>query len=139
MYTYPRSPYYYETDQMSIVHHSNYVRWLEEARMAFLHDEGLDYAEMERLGVIMPVTSVECRYKSSVRFGDRVFIHVFLAAYNGVRLSFSYEIRNEDGTLMAEGSSGHCFLDKATQHPIQLKRRLPDWSARIEALLAAQE
>ena len=48
---------YYETDRMNLVHHSNYVRWMEEARVDFLDQIGFPYAEMEKRGVISPVAA----------------------------------------------------------------------------------
>ena len=53
----------YETDQMGIVHHSNYIRWFEEARTAYLEEAGAGYKGMEEAGIISPVVSVACRYQ----------------------------------------------------------------------------
>ena len=38
---------YYETDQMGIIHHSNYVKWMEEARLDLMDQIGLNYRQME--------------------------------------------------------------------------------------------
>ena len=57
---------YYETDKMGITHHSNYIRWMEEARVDFLKQIGWDYDKLEEIGVISPVTEVSCKYKSCV-------------------------------------------------------------------------
>ena len=65
---------YYETDTMKIVHHSNYVRWMEEARCDFLEQIGLGYDVMERSGILSPVLSVYCEYKSMTRFPDTVLV-----------------------------------------------------------------
>ena len=58
---------YYETDQMGIVHHSNYIRWMEEARIDFMKQAGLSYRKMEALEIIIPVLEVQCVYHSMVR------------------------------------------------------------------------
>ena len=58
---------YYETDKMGITHHSNYIRWMEEARIDFLRQIGWDYAKLESLGIISPVIAVDCKYKKSTR------------------------------------------------------------------------
>lgn len=55
---------YYETDRMGITHHSNYVRWMEEARIHFLDQIGWDYAKLEEMGLVSPVVSVSCRYRT---------------------------------------------------------------------------
>ena len=56
---------YYETDKMGITHHSNYIRWMEEARVDFLKQIGWDYDKLEEIGVISPVTEVSCKYKNT--------------------------------------------------------------------------
>ena len=58
---YRRKALYYETDQMKIVHHSNYIRWFEEVRTEYLESRGFPYAKMDELGVMIPVLSVDCR------------------------------------------------------------------------------
>ena len=65
---------YYETDQMQIVHHSNYIKWFEEARMYLLEEMGFGYSQMESEGLVIPVLSVQADYKSMVRFGESVEI-----------------------------------------------------------------
>lgn len=49
---------------MGITHHSNYIRWMEEARVAFLKEIGWDYAKLEEMGIISPVIDVQCQYKT---------------------------------------------------------------------------
>lgn len=124
----PIQPYYhhvwyYETDQMSIAHHSNYIRWLEEGRMDFLRQLHLSCKEMEAMGIIIPVTGVSCQYKNSARFDDNIKVETTLTAFNGVRMTFSYRLWLPDGSLCATGESGHCFLMGGL--PINLKRKQP--------------
>lgn len=75
---YDRSINYYETDQMGIVHHSNYIRYFEEARLDMMEQVGLSYAAMEEHGLIIPVLSVACEYIKPVLFGEKVQIHTRL-------------------------------------------------------------
>ena len=89
---YDRSVYYYETDRMQIVHHSNYIRWIEEARLDWMKQIGWDYKSIEDDGYIIPVLGVTAEYKSMCHFGDDVLIHVSLSEYTGVRVGFSYEV-----------------------------------------------
>ena len=123
---YVRRVQYYETDQMAIVHHSNYIRWFEEARLDYLKQLGLNYKSMEEQGIIIPVTDVSCKYLISARYDDVLEIIPTPTQYTGVRLSFHYEVRNQlTGILCATGASTHCFLDP--QHrPISLKRKAPE-------------
>ena len=67
---YTHKVHYYETDRMAIVHHSNYIRWFEEARLHQLEQWGMDYSSMEEQGILIPVVDVSCKYHHSVRYGD---------------------------------------------------------------------
>lgn len=126
---------YYETDQMGIVHHSNYIRWMEEARMDAMHQFGISYRKMEETGVISPVVSVACQYKSMVHFDDTVEIQVTVAKYNGVRLDLSYEMTDsQTGELRTTGTSTHCFLDK-DGHVISLKHMYPEMDKCFREML----
>ncbi len=123
---YQHKTQYYETDQMKIIHHSNYIRWFEEARSDFMEQLGLSYAEMENMGIIVPVLSISADYKSMVRFGETVTITIKVMTYNGVKLELAYEISDtETNELRTTGTSLHCFLNE-TGRPISLKRKRPD-------------
>ena len=132
---YIRRAYYYETDKMGIVHHSNYVRWFEEARMDYMKQSGFQYDEMEHSGIIMPVTGVSCKYTVSVRFDEAVKIFTKLEFFNGIRASYSYEIYSCDENLAASGESSHCFLDLTNKTPVNLKKRYPEFYKRGLILL----
>ncbi|SKB69570.1 acyl-CoA thioester hydrolase [Lachnospiraceae bacterium] len=130
-FIYRRSANYYETDQMSIIHHSNYVRWMEEARMAWMASLGVDYAEMERLGVISPVISVDVKYKKPVLYGETVDIAVTVKKYNGVKLSLGYEMKNvETGEVTTIGETSHGFLKE--NKIISLQKELPEMHSMLE-------
>ncbi len=126
MKNYERKVYYHETDQMGVVHHSNYIKWMEEARVDLMEQLGYGYKKMEELGVISPVVSVYCEYKSPAKFNDTVYFNLKVVKYTGVKLEFSYEIRNkENDELLALGNSKHCFLKDGKV--ISLKLELPDF------------
>lgn len=110
MNLYQHKVQYYETDKMGIVHHSNYIRWMEEARIDFLGQIGWDYKKLEDSGIISPVTAVECKYKCSTMFSDLITISVQVEEFKGVKLKLRYEMTKED-VLVCEGYSEHCFLN----------------------------
>ena len=113
---------YYETDQMAVAHHSNYIRWLEEARTDLLAQHGIRYKDMEDKGIIIPVVDVSCRYLISARYDDIMEIHPVMTLYNGVRMQFSYEIRFQaDGRLAATALSTHCFIGE-DHKPLALQK-----------------
>lgn len=125
MEDYLRRVNYYETDKMGITHHSNYIRYMEEARVHFLEQLGYGYARQEREGVISPVIGLDCRYKHSSSFDDLIRIRVRVLAYNGVKLTVGYTMTNEEtGQLLFTGTSQHCYTD-ASGRPLILRKQNP--------------
>ena len=117
---------YYETDQMGIIHHSNYIRWMEEARMNYLSRIGFPMETIEQKGFVSPVVSVQCRYKKPCRLNELIAISVRVKAYNGVKLVLEYEMHEqESGELRTLGTSEHCFTNKEGE-VIALKREYPE-------------
>lgn len=138
MDAYTRRVFFYETDQMGVVHHSNYIRWMEEARLDYMRKICLDYTLMEDAGIIMPVVSVDCRYRVSAHFDEQVYITVTPTGFNGVRTIFSYRLLNARGILLADGNSEHCFLGKTMQQPLNLWRRMPEFCAQLDKYVVRQ-
>ena len=116
---------YYETDRMGITHHSNYIRWMEEARVDFLAQIGWEYAKLEEMGIISPVLGVTCDYKRSTTFSDVVTIDVSVQEYKGVKLHLRYEMKNAAGEVVCIGTSSHTFLNREGR-PIRMKQEYPE-------------
>lgn len=130
---------YYETDQMGIIHHSNYIRWMEEARVDMLEQIGLSYRVMEEMGVVSPVLSVACEYKSMSHFDDHILVEVRVVKYNGVKLELEYRMTDKStGELRALGSSAHCFLSPEGR-PISLKRSYPQLDDKLHSVFTEKE
>ncbi|MBQ4369790.1 MAG: acyl-CoA thioesterase [Oscillospiraceae bacterium] len=130
---YSREVLYYETDRMGIVHNSNYLRYFEEARLEHMKQSGLPYIRLEEQGIIIPQTEAHVKYESVLRYGDSFRVEARLTEYTGVRIGYEYRIVNaETGKTAAEGKTGHCFLDDAKRTPVNLKKRLPEFSAAFE-------
>ena len=143
MTPYEHKVQYYETDGMGIVHHSNYIRWFEEARVDLLEQLGYGYDRIEAAGSGRPVLEVHCKYKTMARFGDTVLIYAQITEYNGVRLGLHYEIRDaQTNALRCEGESRHCFMGRDNR-PVSLKRSWPAldrvFTAQLETQNAARE
>ncbi|MDO4325271.1 MAG: acyl-CoA thioesterase [bacterium] len=114
---------YYETDQMGIVHHSNYIRWFEEARCDMMEQMGMGYQRMEEHGIVCPVLTMYCEYKSMTHFGETVEIHCILKEYNGVKMTVEYSVMDkETEKVRCIGESRHCFLSKGGR-PVSLKKQ----------------
>ena len=120
---------YYETDKMSIVHHSNYIRWMEEARIDFLGQIGWNYKKLEDMGIISPVTAVECKYRVSTQFDDLITISVWVEEFKGVKLKIGYQMKR-DNLLVCEAKSEHCFLNPEGGI-INLKKEFPEFYASL--------
>lgn len=117
---------YYETDQMGIVHHSNYIRWFEDARVDFLEKVGFSYDKMEEMGIMIVVLGASCDYKIYARFGDRIVVIPKISEFNGFKMTVTYRVYNkETGTLLATGETRHCFTDLNLK-PVRTKKEYPD-------------
>ena len=115
---------YYETDRMGFTHHSNYIRWMEEARIDFLDQLGWSYQKLEEAGILSPVTATECRYRRSTTFPDTVSISVAVEEFRGVRLRLKYVVTNEESAVVCEAASEHCFIGKDGKL-LNLKKEYP--------------
>ena len=123
---YERRAQYYETDQMGIIHHSNYIRWFEEARLHFMDEIGLSYAKIEEMGILIPVLSVDCQYKTMVHYNDIVDIYTRIIKFNGVKMTIAYRVVNHvTGEIRCTGETSHAFLNREYRL-VRLKREYPD-------------
>ncbi len=125
LFIYERKVNYYETDQMGIVHHSNYIRWLEEARIAWMESLDFPYQILEENGILIPVLGVSCKYVDMVRFGETVKIELEIVKYTPTRFDVEYTIYHGNNTPCTTGSSNHCFINRAGR-PVSLKKLLPE-------------
>lgn len=126
---------YYETDKMGITHHSNYIRWMEEARINYLEQIGWSYDRLEREGIISPVLAVDCKYKESTTFPDEIQINVTILSFGPVRMTISYEMTNtQNGHVVCTGMTEHCFLDDSGK-PIRLKKDYPEFYQTMHDLV----
>lgn len=134
-FTFERTINYYETDKMGVVHHSNYIRYMEEARCDWLENIGIPFEVLEENGITIPVLGVSCDYKYHVTFGDTIIIKLFAKEYSGVRMTVGYDIKDKKtGKNVLVGETKHCFTDKNLK-PINLKKYAPDFSNKFQNLL----
>lgn len=125
---------YYETDRMQVTHHSNYIRFMEEARVSYLSRIGWDYRKMESEGVISPVVEISCKYRKPTTFEDVIAIEIYVKEVSPVRLKLGYRMMAGD-ELVFTAESVHCFL-REDGRPIHLKKELPGF---YEALMALKK
>ncbi len=126
---------YYETDKMQVTHHSNYLRFLEEARIDFLDQIGWGYAKMEEEGIISPVLSLTCDYKHATTFPDVLTIYVTIEKLSAVRLTLSYKIMNGE-KVACTATTSHCFIKN--NNPMILQKEYPDFYQTLKTLTATE-
>jgi acyl-CoA thioester hydrolase len=101
-----------ETDQMGIVHHSNYYAYFEEARTQFIKASGMSYSEMEERGVMLPLVESSCKYIQGAKYEDELIIKTWIKELTPIKVEFNYSvIRERDQKEIAKGSTLHAFVD----------------------------
>jgi len=137
MAEYIRRAHYHETDQMGIIHHANYVKWMEEARIAYLDGIGISYKKMEEAGVVSPVTGISVEYLKPVFFDDEIAISITVGKYTGVVLELAYTFRNlTTDEISSTAVSKHCFLSNG--RIVSMKRALPGVHETLLSQMPAQ-
>ena len=136
---------YYETDKMGVTHHSNYIRWMEEARISFLEESGWSFSRLEAEGLVSPVISLKCDYRKPTTFSDSVDIEVGVKEMKGIRVVLSYIMKKGDD-IVCEAESTHCFMRKDGHvithcfmrkdgHVMRIEREMPEFSAFVSSVM----
>lgn len=126
---------YYETDQMGVVHHSNYIRWYEEARTKLFEDIGLGYRGLEESGIISPVVGLTAKYKTMAKYCDTVVIRAKIVKYTGVRFDIEYTIYDKKTQeVRCTGTSEHCFISPDGKI-LSLRKSYPEIHAKMQQRL----
>ncbi|MEJ2880692.1 acyl-CoA thioesterase [Pedobacter sp. GR22-6] len=110
---------YGETDQMGYVYYGNYAEYYEVARVEMLRSLGMDYAAMERSGVMMPVLELNCKYIKPALYDQELTIKTTIEELPGVRIHFKYEVFNPAEELINIGKTTLVFVDMEKNRPCQ--------------------
>ena len=110
---------YYETDQMGIVHHSNYLKFFEFARIEWLEKLNTPYHEIEKNKIILPVVKCELKFLKPLVFGDTFKVIVQCTKKPTSSIEFSYKIFNNSGEKTTEGKTLLAFLNSDSMKPIR--------------------
>ncbi|MEG1611171.1 MAG: thioesterase family protein [Alistipes sp.] len=123
--------WYKHTDQMGIVHHSNYICYFEAARSEFMRELcGMSFAEVESRGIMMPILEVSSKYLRPAYFDELLTVRISIHEFPMARIKFFYEIFNERQELLNTGSTTLGFVHSDTRRPC----RCPEWfMAMLEA------
>ncbi|MBQ1254066.1 MAG: acyl-CoA thioesterase [Alistipes sp.] len=114
---------YKDTDQMGIMHHSNYIVIYEMARTEWLREMGLPYAEFERRGIMSPIIEVQSKYLYPAFYDEVLTVKVFMEELPAARLVIGSEVYNPQGKLINTGKVTLGFMHADTRRPC----RAPEW------------
>ncbi len=117
---------YSETDQMSFVHHSNYFKYFELARLEWLNFLGISYSQIEESGVLMPVFRASAEYIKPLFFEESFKITVSLMDPPKATLKFQYLVINSKNIIVCRGETVLAFLSKKTMRPIRCPKILKE-------------
>lgn len=110
---------YGETDQMGYLHHSNYPRYFEVARVECMRSLGFPYGELERGGVLMPVLNMECKFKMPIYYDEMVVVRALITEMPVTRMKLNYKVYNSQADVACEGRTDLCFVDATTRKPMR--------------------
>jgi acyl-CoA thioester hydrolase len=114
---------YNETDQMGIVHHSNYIFYYEVARTELMRSMGTSYREMEERGALLVVRDVRSRFIAPAYYDEILTVRVSIREVPTVKVTFDFEIFNPGGELIHTGEVVLACVDRTTRRP----KRAPEW------------
>ena len=128
---------YAETDMMGIIHHSVYPVWYEAARTEFIKMAGMTYTELEKGGIMLPLSELNCKYFRPIKYEDVVTVQTRLSKLSFAKIEFSYRVML-DGQIMASGSSLHGFVDAKTFRPVSLKKVRPELYEKLQEMTLSE-
>lgn len=116
---------YAETDQMGIVHHSNYPVWFEAGRTDFIKKIGLPYSKIEKNGFLLPLIELKCTYKGYAKYEDEILVRTRIKEMTCTRITFYYEVyKNNRPDPVTTGETLHVWTNKELK-PLNLKKHAP--------------
>lgn len=145
---------YQESDQMGVVYHANYLNWFESGRTEMFRQVGFTYRELEKQGVLLPVTSADLQFKSPARYDDIISVYARMTTFTALRVVYEYQVRrlteeensasvnnivkkwavDPPGQLLVAGSTSHVWLNREWR-PVRLDRALPELFQAIKGAL----
>ena len=117
---------YAETDQMGIVHHSNYPIWFEAGRTDFIKKMGMPYSKIEAAGIMLPLIELRCIYKGAARYEDEIIVKTSVREATLTRITFHYEVYvNNEKNIITSGETMHVWTNKDLK-PVNIKKISPE-------------
>jgi acyl-CoA thioester hydrolase len=135
---------YQETDQMGVVYHANYLNWFEIGRTEWIRSRGMTYEDLEKRGLLLPLTDAEIKFRLPARYDDQLMIYTKMIEYSNVRVRFASEIRRKPqpmgslpleadqsqlieptGELLVSGETRHVWVNRAWR-AVRIDKEAPD-------------
>ncbi|TCT15059.1 acyl-CoA thioester hydrolase [Natranaerovirga pectinivora] len=123
---------YAETDQMGVVHHSNYPIWYEVARTDLIKKLGMTYTDIEKMGLLFPLLELKSKYIEPALYEDELIIKTSLKSFKGIKIVFEYSIYRNDGEKAINiGETIHALVTKEFK-PVNVKKEFPELFKLLE-------
>ncbi|MHB8063305.1 MAG: acyl-CoA thioesterase [Ruminiclostridium sp.] len=124
---------YFEIDKMGIVHHTIYPKWFEIGRRDYLHRAGIPHLSFNHQGFYLPLSEIECKYKSPAKYGDEIIVITAITFMSCVKIKFEYKILNKiSGKHLAVGNTVHAWTD-IDINPINIEKAAPQIYTSLKA------
>jgi acyl-CoA thioester hydrolase len=105
-----------ETDLMGIVHHSQYVVWMEEGRSDFMRRKGFTFDQWEAANIGFAVSEMNLRYHAPAHYGERVTVRTWIESLRSRQIVFGYQVVNADSQReLVTGTVKLIAVDKQNQ------------------------
>lgn len=118
-----RKVHFYETDGMQVVHHANYFKWFEEARVEYLRAGGICLNDLMEKGIVFPIVDIHAHYIKSAKYDDIVLIKTYLREVSQIKLKFYYEvIRESTGEILTRAESVGTYTDIKTGKIVRIPK-----------------
>ena len=122
-HTFEQKVYFSDTDNYKVVWHGAYLRWMEMGRVDFCKDLGCPLKELESLDILLPVSNINIKYKSSAKLEDIVVIETEISEFNGFTAVFKQIIKSkETGKIFVSAD----VVIVAVHSDSKLYRRMPE-------------
>ena len=107
--------HFYNTDEMGVVHHANYIRWFEIGRVEYLRAVGINLNDLIAENILFPITEINAKYMHSAKFDEELEIETTARELTKVKMEFDYKVtRIGDGQILAKGYSKNVFTNTET-------------------------
>lgn len=130
---------FFEIDKMGIVYHANYPKWFETGRRDYLRKAGIPNSSINYQGFYLPLSEMECKFKSPAKFGDEITVITRITFVSCVKVKFEYRVQKKSsGKLLAVGYTIHAWTDR-TIKPLNIEKAAPKIYTSLKAFAEIED